>query len=1020
MESGRSSLSALSPGELAQLVLANTSDYAVVVSDLSGTIVDWNPSAEKVLGWTAAEAIGQPISIFFTPEDCAQDRPNVEMTEAAQCGCAKDERWHIKQDGTRFWASGEMSALRRDGVLMGYSKILRDRTPERLAAERLRLAQQVGEIGTFELHPAQGRITVSREMCQLWGLPEQESFQIEELIALIHPEDRARVITNSHEFLEGALDYVEYRIRRPDNGEERWMARRGEPILVNTREGMRYFGVCYDITDRKRAEQARLESDARLRNLTQEMQEGFFVAEPILDATGHMVDFRFIEVNPAFSQLTGLPPEQVQGRTLREALPHIDDTLIEGYARFIRHNDPVHFELQLQALEGRWFESWLRRLDPTRFVVLFLDVTARKQAEAALSESEARFKAITNSIDQMVWASRPDGHHYYFNERWYEFTGSVPEHTDGDKWIEIVHPDDREITWASWQQCLTSGEPYRTEFRLRHRSGQYRWVLGRAQPVRNERGAVEGWFGTSTDIQDIIDAREVLSRSREELEKQIELRTRERDRIWRLSNDLMKVCQLDGRLISVNEAWYETLGWSENDLLGRNYLEFIHPDDVDRVTHGLSIIDQERRARSYEVRLLHQNGNYRLTSWTAVPEEGLIYSVGRDITEQRQLEDQLRQSQKMEAVGQLTGGIAHDFNNLLTGIIGSLDLMQRRYESGRAQDLERYMSAAVTSAQRAAALTQRLLAFSRRQALDLKPVNLNTLVASMEELLRRTIGEKIVLDTTLAAGLWPALTDTNQLESALLNLVINARDAMPEGGTITIATSSAHFDEHTDDPHLTLAPGDYVVLCVNDTGTGMSPEVIERAFDPFFTTKPIGQGTGLGLSMIYGYAKQSKGQVRIFSTQGKGTSVRLYLPRYRGALDEHAINTERQLLKGSGETVLVVEDETIVRSLIVEVLDELGYSSLEAVDAQQAIPLLQNGQQIDLMISDVGLPGMNGRQLADVARTLRPELKILFATGYAEGAQVEGYLGENMEIITKPFNVDALASKIQEMIKAQD
>jgi PAS domain S-box-containing protein len=617
----------------------------------------------------------------------------------------------------------------------------------------------------------------------------------------------------------------------------------------------------------------------------------------------------------------------------------------------------------------------------------------------------------------MVWAARPSGEHYYFNERWYEFTGVSQGETLGNQWLAQIHPEDKDITWALWQQCLTTGEPYRTEFRLHHRSGQFRWVLARAQPLRNESGTIESWFGTSTDIQDIVNAREVLSRSREELEKQIELRTRERDRIWRLSNDLMKVCQLDGRLVSVNEAWNVTLGWSESDLLGRNYVDLVHPDDAERITNGLKAITQKPHNRSYEVRLRHHDGSYRLTAWTAVPEEGLLYSVGRDITEQRQLEDQLRQSQKMEAVGQLTGGIAHDFNNLLTGIIGSLDLMQRRYETGRTDDLQRYMSAAVTSAQRAAALTQRLLAFSRRQALDLKPVNINTLVASMEELLRRTIGEKLTLNTVLTAGLWPALTDTNQLESALLNLVINARDAMPDGGQITISTSSAHFDGPLDEHAGDVTPGDYIVLSVSDTGTGMSPEVIERAFEPFFTTKPIGQGTGLGLSMIYGYAKQTKGHVRIFSTPGKGTSVKLYLPRHRGALDEELVATSLEVLHGSGETVLVVEDEGIVRSLIVEVLSELGYTALEAIDAQEAIPLLQSPQKIDLMISDVGLPGMNGRQLADVARTIRPDLKILFATGYAEGAQVDGYLGDSMEIITKPFNVDALASKIQGMIR---
>ncbi len=395
--------------------------------------------------------------------------------------------------------------------------------------------------------------------------------------------------------------------------------------------------------------------------------------------------------------------------------------------------------------------------------------------------------------------------------------------------------------------------------------------------------------------------------------------------------------------------------------------------------------------------------------------ETLEARVAAEVAERSRAEEALRQAQKMEAVGQLTGGIAHDFNNLLTGIIGSLDLMQRRNRRGQVEDVERYINAAVTSAQRAAALTQRLLAFSRRQTLHLKPVDVNALVASLEDLLHRTTGENIRVQTELSAGLPPACMDVNQLESALINLVINARDAMPHGGRITLSTSGFRQSSKPDPQRRGLSEGEYVLLRVSDTGTGIAPDVIERAFEPFFTTKPIGQGTGLGLSMVYGYIKQAKGYIHIESEPGVGTNVNLYLPAYQGEMTP----TQREpegLHQGTGETILVVEDEPVVRSLVVEVLNDLGYATLEASEATEALTITESTQRIDLLISDVGLPGMNGRQMAEIVRQQRPGLKVLFATGYAESFAANDVLGPDMGVITKPFAIDAFANKVGEML----
>ena len=387
--------------------------------------------------------------------------------------------------------------------------------------------------------------------------------------------------------------------------------------------------------------------------------------------------------------------------------------------------------------------------------------------------------------------------------------------------------------------------------------------------------------------------------------------------------------------------------------------------------------------------------------------------------ERARIEETLRQSQKMEAVGQLTGGLAHDFNNLLAGISGSLELMQSRMQQGRFNDVDRYMAAAQGASKRAAALTHRLLAFSRRQTLDPKPTNVNRLVAGMEELIRRTVGPTIAIEVVGAPDLWLTLIDPPQLENALLNLCINARDAMPEGGRIVIEMGNRSIDRQ-DALRQDMAAGEYLSLCVADTGSGMPPDVIAKAFDPFFTTKPTGQGTGLGLSMIYGFVKQSGGQAQIHSEVGQGTTVCLFMPRYTGEAEAETVGTTRPALPlaQAGETVLVVDDESTVRMLVTDVLAELGYTAIEASDSASGLKVLLSDAHIDLLVTDVGLPGgMNGRQMADAARIGRPGLRVLFITGYAETALLtNGQLEPGMAVLTKPFAVDTLGARIREML----
>ncbi|UAK23829.1 response regulator [Sphingomonas nostoxanthinifaciens] len=389
-----------------------------------------------------------------------------------------------------------------------------------------------------------------------------------------------------------------------------------------------------------------------------------------------------------------------------------------------------------------------------------------------------------------------------------------------------------------------------------------------------------------------------------------------------------------------------------------------------------------------------------------------------ETAEREQAQEALRQSQKMEAVGQLTGGIAHDFNNLLAGISGSLELLDIRLRQGRISDIERYVRTAQEATRRAASLTHRLLAFSRRQTLDPKVVDPNKLIAGLEDLLRRSVGPDFEIEVVQAGGLWRAKLDPSQLENALLNLCINARDAMaPSGGRITIETANRWLDDRTGKER-DLPAGQYVSLCVTDTGSGMSADIVEKVFDPFFTTKPLGQGTGLGLSMVYGFVRQSGGQVRIYSEVGQGTTVCLYLPRFSGTETEDEMPDVASIDGGAGETVLVIDDEPAIRMLVAEVLEDNGYQVLTAEDGSAGLKVLQSDVRIDLLVTDVGLPGgLNGRQVADAARETRPDLRVLFITGYAENAVVgNGHLAEGMSVITKPFAMTDMANKVRELI----
>ncbi|WP_256215485.1 hybrid sensor histidine kinase/response regulator [Sphingobium sp. AP50] len=571
---------------------------------------------------------------------------------------------------------------------------------------------------------------------------------------------------------------------------------------------------------------------------------------------------------------------------------------------------------------------------------------------------------------------------------------------------DFVHPDDLASTAAEVGKLAQGVTTLAFENRYRCKDGSYRLLDWNAVPDAGHIHAV---------ARDITKERQLA---------------RDRERIWAISPIVKVVATTSGLITAVNPSWTTILGWTERDTIGRGILEFVAEERDAAAARLAKLSASDATVVESQSVFCASDGRHVRFAWTTVPEAGMLYLFGRDITAETEAaetlaatEEALRQSQKMEAVGQLTGGIAHDFNNLLAGILGNLELLDLRIAQGRLEAVPRHLETAQGAAKRAAALTQRLLAFSRRQTLDPSPVNVNQLISGLEDLVRRTVGPSIEIEVVGAGGLWATMVDRYQLENAILNLCINARDAMPDGGRLTIETANKWLDDRTARER-ELPPGQYISLCVSDTGTGMTPEVITRAFDPFFTTKPLGEGTGLGLSMIYGFVRQSGGQVRIYSEVGSGTTMCIYLPRHIGdAIDvEQALEPNLPPPDGHGETVLVIDDETSVRSLIVDVLADSGYHVVEAADGPSGLKILQSDLRIDLLVTDVGLPGgMNGRQVADAGRALRPELKILFITGYAENAVVGNrLLDHGMEIITKPFGIEAVANKIRDMIDQRD
>ncbi|HEX8222812.1 MAG TPA: PAS domain S-box protein [Allosphingosinicella sp.] len=784
-----------------------------------------------------------------------------------------------------------------------------ERTAEaalRASEERLRVAQAAGGVGTFEYIPEGERMLVSPEFCRIWGVDVVEEAPIGFFMSLIHPDDRRRVDSTHDERAENALDSIEYRIIRPDTGEIRWLARRGEPIRDPATGLVRWYGVVFDISDRKAAEEALKEREGQLSAFIDQATAGFAQ----VDLTG-----RFTLVNDRFCEIAGRSRGELLALTLQE-ITHPEDlpANLVKFERAVADGTPFAHEKRYIRPDGSivWVNnsvSVIRRRsgEPYGILAVTIDVTERRTAEAAVRENEARLRALTDNLPGgMVYqvSTGIDGSERRFlfvSQSCARLTGHSAEAILADASVayRMIEADDFAILAAAEEEAIAEGRSFDVQCRFRRAEGSLRW----ARIISAPRAAPDGTT------------------------------------IW------------DGIMIDVT--------------------------------------DQKRA----EAMLRDLN-------------ETLEHRVAERAEELALAQEALRQAQKMEAMGQLTGGVAHDFNNLLTPILGSLDLLHRKALGGPRE--QRLVEGALQSAERAKTLVQRLLAFARRQPLQPGPVNLSELVQGMVELVASTSGPQIRIDTRVDASLPLAQADANQLEMAILNLAVNARDAMPGGGTLTIAATA---ETAAAGEVAGLAPGRYVRLAIADTGIGMDEATLRRAVEPFFSTKGVGRGTGLGLSMVHGLAAQLGGALTLDSREGEGTTAALWLP-VSDAISAPSVArpAPEQAARATAGRVLLVDDEALVRASTADMLAELGYEVVEAESGQEALALIEAGEP-DLVITDHLMPGLSGTDLARILAAGRPGLPVLIVSGYAD---LDG-LPPDLPRLTKPFRQADLAACIAQM-----
>ena len=967
----------------------------------------WSDGTGELFGLALAQFEGtlEHLRRLVLPED----EPLFERACALEAG--QEAEYRIRRpDGSVRWINAR-GAVERDaaGVATARVGIVVDVTEQRLARQAhdhdawlLRIASEAAHLGGWTIELPERKLTWSDENCLIHDVPPGYQPTLQEGLAYFPPEYRDQVIRLVTACERDGTPYDFEAEKYTAKGRRIWVRCCGEAVRDAAGRIVRLQGSIQDISRQKAAEDQIRSLGVRLTATLENITDGFFTLDR---------QWRFTYVNAAAERLLERSRDELLGGNIWDRFqPAIGSPFQHHYERALAENTTSSFEAFYPQL-AKWFEVRVYP-SPDGLAVYFRDVTELRRHREALRESELELRALAESMPQMVWMAAPDGSNIYCNQRWIGYTGLGAEESAGAGWLQAVHPEDRRAVELARPREAPSREDFTVECRLRRADGEYRWMIVRGTPYHDQAGRFAKWMGTCTDVHDLKRSIEAIRVSEERFRL---LARGTQDAIWDWD-------MREDRLWW-NEGLETLLGFRGEHVQPsvESWSRCIHPDDREVTVEGV----RQAVATGADV----WSGNYRFRrpdgshAWISgrthvIRDSGgePIRMVGSmaDITERVVLEEQLRQAQRLDSLGRLTGGVAHDFNNLLTVIVGNAELLTEQLAAQ--PQLAQLAGMVVQAADRAAELTRHLLAFARKQPLQPRAVDANELVRNMAPLLQRTLGAHVEIVLAPADGLWRALVDPAQLDNALLNLCVNARDAMPQGGRLTIATANREVSAHEALQHPGLQPGAYVVLSVSDTGTGIAPEDLRRVFEPFFTTKLQGKGIGLGLAMVYGFAKQSEGHVDISSQPGQGTTVKLFLPR---TLDAAAARPapDAPAARGQQETILLVEDDRMVLRYAREQLVALGYRVVQAEGPVQALEIIRGAEPIDLLFTDMVMPGMNGRQLADCALQLRPQLKVLYTSGYAEGGIVHGgRIDEGVHLLSKPYRREELARRLREVL----
>ena len=1016
------------PGGARQTLLDASPD-SMLLLDGRGIILEANRAAADRFTTTIAAMLGASIFTFLATDVAEPPGAFLGRLDAEGGFVFVDQR-----DGV--WFENRVTPVTsRDGTIETFAIFARDITARgaledqaSLDREWLSEAADLAKLGYWVWDAIEDRCTYCSEQCaRIHGLTPAayiaRAAKIDGALGLTHPEDREQYRARLRALRAGAEIDTEYRILT-DAGEVRYVREIAKPICDGGGRVVREHGAILDVTDvkrsaeamrqaahRNRSEKALRHSEERYRRLVETMNEGL----GILD-----VDGRFTYVTDRYGQILGYRPEELRGRRVIDLVKPEARANLESQLAARRRGDSTPYEVVHMRKDGG---EVVTRVSPQPLIddkgrfedsfAVVTDITALRAAEDALRKSQYVLHAMTDETMDAIFVKDREGRYLMVNAATARYLGAAPDAIAGKTNAEIMPAENVatiEAIEAAERAVLETGQPHESEARLTV-DGVTRTFLTTRGPCHDDAGALIGVIGVARDITERKRVEEALR------ESEARFRT-----IVDNSPAAIFLKDLDGRYRMVNrrfEEWYgiateDALGKTPQDVFPAHNLDAYELQDHDVLGSGRLVIREQKVP--FADGSIHR---LEVSKFPVFGDHGEVVGIGIiniERTEQRRIEEQLRQSQKMEVVGQLTGGIAHDFNNRLAVIMGTLGLIGEEAESHQVRDL---LSRAIDATDHASVLTRQLLAFSRQQTLSPQAVAVNEQTAKLIELSRRTLGETIDIEMRLDDDMWTAYVDPAQLESALLNLVVNARDAMPSGGEITIVGHNRALDEGHPLLHEDMAAGDYVTIAVGDTGTGIPPEVIEHAFEPFFTTKDVDEGSGLGLSMVYGFVRQSAGNVVIDSAVGRGTTVTIVLPRSDAEAPTKPVQPGASTRGGGGQLILVVEDDPDLQDLTTLVIQGFGYQVCAASSAAEALEVLTARPEIRLLFTDIVLPGgQSGIDLAREARAARPDLPVLYTSGYMGGMANQEQFDEDMQLITKPYRRALLAERLDAILTA--